>query len=432
MTTQKLKKTVAFHTLGCKLNFAETSSISRIFKNHNYDIIDFNSEADVYVINSCSVTNHADKKSRQAVSKIHNKYPNAYIVITGCYAQLKSEEISKIDGVNLVLGTQYKFDILNLINKQEQKKVYSCEISDVTNFNHAHSEGDRTRAFLKVQDGCNYNCSYCTIPLARGKSRSPKISEIIREANKIAQSNIKEIILTGVNIGDFGQQTNENFLQLIMALEKVDGIERIRISSIEPNLLTNDIIDFVAKSKKILPHFHIPLQSGCDEILQKMQRRYNTSFFKNKITYIKKQIPDAFIGIDVIVGFPGETDELFNSTYEFLSDIDGSYYHVFSYSERPNTQTINMSGKIQGKIIKERSNILNKLANDKLLQFYKSNINTEKKVLFEATNKNNTMFGYTDNYIKVETEYNKNLIGKIRRVKLKNVSSDNNVEIKLL
>jgi len=352
--------------------------------------------------------------------------------MTGCYAQLKSEEISKIDGVNLVLGTQYKFDILNLINKQEQKKVYSCEISDVTNFNHAHSEGDRTRAFLKVQDGCNYNCSYCTIPLARGKSRSPKISEIIREANKIAQSNIKEIILTGVNIGDFGQQTDENFLQLIMALEKVDGIERIRISSIEPNLLTNDIIDYVAKSKKILPHFHIPLQSGCDEILQKMQRRYNTSFFKNKITYIKKQIPDAFIGIDVIVGFPGETDELFNSTYKFLSDIDGSYYHVFSYSERPNTQTINMSGKIQGKIIKERSNILNKLANDKLLQFYKSNINTERNVLFESTNKNNTMFGYTDNYIKVETEYNKNLIGKIRRVKLKNVSSDNNVEIKLL
>ena len=432
MTTQKLKKTVAFHTLGCKLNFAETSSISRIFKDHNYDIIDFNSEADVYVINSCSVTNNADKKSRQAVNKIHNKYPNAYIVMTGCYAQLKSEEISKIDGVNLVLGTQYKFDILNLINKQEQKKVYSCEISDVTNFNHAHSEGDRTRAFLKVQDGCNYNCSYCTIPLARGKSRSPKISEIIREANKIAQSNIKEIILTGVNIGDFGQQTDENFLQLIMALEKVDGIERIRISSIEPNLLTNDIIDYVAKSKKILPHFHIPLQSGCDEILQKMQRRYNTSFFKNKITYIRNQIPDAFIGIDVIVGFPGETDELFNSTYKFLSDIDGSYYHVFSYSERPNTQTINMSGKIQGKIIKERSNILNKLANDKLLQFYKSNINTERNVLFESTNKNNTMFGYTDNYIKVETEYNKNLIGKIRRVKLKNVSSDNNVEIKLL
>ncbi|MDA3779649.1 MAG: tRNA (N(6)-L-threonylcarbamoyladenosine(37)-C(2))-methylthiotransferase MtaB, partial [Bacteroidales bacterium] len=390
MTINKTKNTVAFHTLGCKLNFAETSSISRIFLDNNYDIVDFNSKADIYVVNSCSVTNHADKKSRQAISKIQNNYPDAFIVMTGCYAQLKSQEASKIPGVNLVLGTKYKFDILDIINEirnKEQKKVYSCDISDVKSFNHAHSESDRTRAFLKVQDGCNYNCTYCTIPLARGKSRSPKIFEILTEAKKIAESNIQEIILTGVNIGDFGQGTNENFFQLIIELDKIEGIERIRISSIEPNLLTNEVIDFVAKSKKILPHFHVPLQSGCDEILKKMQRRYNTSFFKTKIAYIKQQIPEAFIGIDVIVGFPGETDEYFNSTFKFLSDIDASFYHVFSYSERANTETANMSNKVQGKIIKERSNILNKLANNKLLQFYNSNLQKESKVLFEATNK---------------------------------------------
>ena len=356
----KVKK-VAFHTLGCKLNFSETSTISRSFKDKGFEVVGFNSEADIYVINTCSVTEHADKKCRQSIKKIQNKNPEAFVAVVGCYAQLKPEEIAQNLGVDLVLGSKEKFNILDHLNNLKKNKtpqIYSCEISEVEQFDSSHSEADRTRSFLKVQDGCDYSCSYCTIPLARGKSRNKHISELVKEAKDIAKSGIKEIILTGVNIGDFGKSTNESFFDLIKALEKVNGIERIRISSIEPNLLTDEIIEFVSKSNKVLNHFHIPLQSGCNAILAKMQRRYNRELFKSRVDKIKELMPNAFIGVDVIVGFPGETDQYFTDTYSFLKDLDASFYHVFSYSERLNTKSANLEHKVPHKIITERSKIL--------------------------------------------------------------------------
>lgn len=428
------RKTVAFHTLGCKLNFSETSTISRNFKEKGFDVVGFNSEADIYVINTCSVTEQADKKCRQAIKKIQNKNPDAFIAVVGCYAQLKSEEIAQNLGVDLVLGTKEKFNILEHLNSLQKNKtpeIYSCEIEEVDQFDSSHSEADRTRSFLKVQDGCDYSCTYCTIPLARGKSRNKAISELVQQAQEIAGSDIKEIILTGVNIGDFGKSTNETFLDLIKSLEKVDGIERIRISSIEPNLLKDKIIEFVAKSKKILHHFHIPLQSGCNKILEQMQRRYKRELLKSHVDQIKELMPDAFIGIDVIVGFPGETDADFNDTYKFLTDLDASFYHVFSYSERPNTKSANFDKKNPKNIITKRSKKLRELAIKKQSGFYRQNIGKEAKVLFEAYKKDNLMYGYTGNYIRTETKYDKKLVGKIKKVKLESVSESGNVNVKM-
>ncbi|MBU8892585.1 MAG: tRNA (N(6)-L-threonylcarbamoyladenosine(37)-C(2))-methylthiotransferase MtaB [Bacteroidales bacterium] len=427
-------KKVAFHTLGCKLNFSETSTISRNFKEKGFDVVGFNSEADIYVINTCSVTEQADKKCRQAIKKIQNQNSDAYIAVVGCYAQLKPEEIAQNLGVDLVLGTKEKFNILDHLNnlqKNESPQIYSCEINEVDQFDSSHSEADRTRSFLKVQDGCDYSCTYCTIPLARGKSRNKEISDLVYEAQKIAESGIKEIILTGVNIGDFGKSTSESFFNLIVALEKVEGIERIRLSSIEPNLLKDEIIEFVSKSKKILNHFHIPLQSGCNKILEKMQRRYNRELFKSRVGKIKQLMPDAFIGVDVIVGFPGETDQDFNTTYQFLEELDASFYHVFSYSERPNTKSANFDDKIPKNIIAKRSKKLHSLANNKQSAFYNKNIDNEAEVLFEAYNRNRLMFGFTSNYIKVETEYDKSFVGKIKKVKLVSVSESGNLNVKL-
>ncbi|MDA3954960.1 MAG: tRNA (N(6)-L-threonylcarbamoyladenosine(37)-C(2))-methylthiotransferase MtaB [Bacteroidales bacterium] len=427
-------KKVAFHTLGCKLNFSETSTISRNFKVKGFDVVSFNSEADIYVINTCSVTEQADKKCRQSIKKIQNKNPEAFIAVVGCYAQLKPEEIAKNLGVDLVLGTKEKFNILEHLDnlqKNEKPEVHSCEIAKVADFDSSHSESDRTRSFLKVQDGCDYSCSYCTIPLARGKSRNKKISDLVLEAEKIAESGIKEIILTGVNIGDFGKSTKESFFELIKSIEKVNGIERIRISSIEPNLLSYEIIEFVSLSNKILPHFHIPLQSGCNKILAKMQRRYKRELFKSRVDKIKQLIPDAFIGVDVIVGFPDETDHDFNETYQFLEDIDASFYHVFSYSERPNTKSASFENKIPRNIISARSKKLHELANKKLSNFYAQNLGKEGNVLFEASKKDSLMYGFTENYIKVETEYNISLVGAIKKVKLGAIAPSGNVSVKM-
>ncbi len=428
-------KKVAFHTLGCKLNFSETSTISRNFKEKGFDVVEYNSEADIYVINTCSVTENADKKCRQSIKKVQNINPNAFIAVVGCYAQLKPEEIAKNLGVDLVLGSEEKFNILDHLNNLEKNKIpeiYSCEISEANRFDSSHSEADRTRSFLKVQDGCDYSCTYCTIPLARGKSRNKEISALVKETKEIAKAGIKEIILTGVNIGDFGRSTNESFFDLIRALEKVEGIERIRISSIEPNLLRDEIIEFVSSSKKILNHFHIPLQSGCNKTLAKMQRRYNRELFKARVDKIKELMPDAFIGVDVIVGFPGETDEDFSDAYDFLKKLGVSFYHVFSYSERPNTKSANFENKVPRNIITARSKKLHELTNEKQLSFYKMHLGEEAIVLFESSKKGGLMFGFTENYIKVETEYDRNLIGEIIKVKLVDVSENGNVKVKIL
>lgn len=427
-------KKVAFHTLGCKLNFSETSTISRNFKHKGFDVVSFNSDADIYVINTCSVTEQADKKCRQAIKKIQNKNPEAFIAVVGCYAQLKADEIASNLGVDLVLGTKEKFNILEHIHdltKKQSPEIYSCEINQVDHFDSSHSEADRTRSFLKVQDGCDYSCSYCTIPLARGKSRNKSISELVKEAEKIGQSGIKEIILTGVNIGDFGKSTGESFFELVKALDQVKGIDRIRISSIEPNLLKDEIIEFVSKSNKILHHFHIPLQSGCNKILAKMQRRYNRELFKSRIDKIKSLMPDAFIGVDVIVGFPGETEDDFNDTYHFLEDLDASFYHVFSYSERPNTKSALLDGKVPRHEITKRSKKLQNLANQKQDDFYKQNLDKEEQVLFESSKKDGFIFGFTRNYIKVQTVFDKSLIGKIKQVYLESISDTGNVNVKM-
>jgi len=427
-------KRVAFHTLGCKLNFSETSTISRNFKEKGFDVVGFNTEADIYVINTCSVTEQADKKCRQAIKKIQNKNSDAFIAVVGCYAQLKPEEIAQNLGVDLVLGTQEKFNILehlSNLDKNENPEIYSCEIEKVDQFDSSHSEAGRTRSFLKVQDGCDYSCSYCTIPLARGKSRNKKISELVQEAQQIGDHGIKEIILTGVNIGDFGKSSGESFFELLKALETVDSIQRIRISSIEPNLLKDDIIEYVAKSNKILPHFHIPLQSGCNKILAKMQRRYNRELFKSRVDKINQLIPDAFIGVDVIVGFPGETEDDFMETCQFLEDLDASFYHVFSYSERPNTKSASFDNKVPKSTISARSKRLQKLANKKQQDFYQRNLGKSAHVLFESYQKNNLMYGFTENYIKVETKYDKSLVGEITKVTLDSISQSGNVNVKM-
>jgi len=393
----------AFHTLGCKLNFAETSTLARELFKHGFERAELSDNPDVFVINTCSVTENANRKCRQLVNRARREAPNAVIAVTGCYAQLKPNEIAAL-GVDMVLGAGEKFNLAKRILDYEKKgkpQIYSCEIEHVNQFCSSYSKGDRTRSFLKVQDGCDYSCTFCTIPLARGKSRSDSIPSIVDSAHQIGASGIKEVVLTGVNIGDFGANTGENLLGLITALDEVSSVDRFRISSIEPNLLTNEIIQFVAHSKRFMPHFHIPLQSGSDTILKKMRRRYLSSLYRDRVETIKEKMPHCCIGVDVIVGFPGETDVDFETTYSFLNDLDVSYLHVFTYSERENTVAYEMQDVVDPIKRSERSKRLHLLSEKKKNQFYASHYNTQQKVLFESSNEDGEVNGFTENYIKV-------------------------------
>ncbi|MCB9046981.1 MAG: tRNA (N(6)-L-threonylcarbamoyladenosine(37)-C(2))-methylthiotransferase MtaB [Chitinophagales bacterium] len=408
-------RSIAFHTLGCKLNFSETSTLGRMMEKEGFEKRAFDEQADVYVINTCSVTDNADKECRQLVRRIQRRAPEAMVVITGCYAQLKPQEIAEIEGVDLVLGAAEKFNLgqhLHQLTKSKAKaEVYSCEIEAVEGFHSSYSVNDRTRVFLKVQDGCDYNCSFCTIPLARGHSRSDSIEGVLANARELAQSGTKEIVLTGINLGDFGKGDNggkkreESFYELIQELDKVDGIERYRISSIEPNLLTTGIIDFVASSQKFMPHFHIPLQSGSKKILGLMRRRYQKELYEERVARIKALMPHCCIGVDVIVGFPSETDEDFKETFDFLHGLDISYLHVFTYSERANTLAFDMKEVVPMHVRNERNKILRNLSYQKMQYFTNQHLGQNRKVLFEHADKNGMMDGYTDNYIKVSTPY---------------------------
>jgi threonylcarbamoyladenosine tRNA methylthiotransferase MtaB len=408
------QRSVAFHTLGCKLNFSETSTLSRSMEKEGFLKKEFDDEADVYVINTCSVTDNADKECRQLVRRIQRKAPQSLVVITGCYAQLKPKEISEIPGVDLVLGAAEKFNLaahIKELAKGDSARISSCDIDDVSGFNASWSLSDRTRTFLKVQDGCDYTCSFCTIPMARGKSRSDSIGNVVRNAHEIAEKGAKEIVLTGVNLGDFGKgpdgskRNEESFYELIRQLDEVSGIERYRISSIEPNLLTKDIISFVAQSKKFMPHFHIPLQSGCDEILALMRRRYKKELYAQRVEMIKSLMPHCAIGVDVIVGFPSENDQHFKETFDFLHALDVSYLHVFTYSERDQTRALEIKPVVPVNIRHERNKTLRNLSYMKMQYFTEQNHGLERKVLFEDHQKNGMMEGYTDNYIRIATPY---------------------------
>ena len=411
------KRSIAFHTLGCKLNFSETSSLSRMMEEEGFEKKSFDDIADVYVINTCSVTENADKECKYIVRKIMNKAPESSIVITGCYAQLKPKEIAEIPGVDLVLGAAEKFNLgkhlTDLVKSNQTARIHSCEIEEVSGFNASYSFNDRTRAFLKVQDGCDYNCSFCTIPMARGKSRSDSIDNVVNQARELAKKGIKEIVLTGINLGDFGKGDDgdkthkENFFELIKALDKVETIHRYRISSIEPNLLSEEIIDFVANSRSFMPHFHIPLQSGSNKILGLMRRRYLRELYAQRVESIKKLMPHCAIGADVIVGFPGETNEDFNDTLQFLHSLDISYLHVFTYSERDNTLAVEMKDVVPMNIRNERNKILRNLSYMKLQYFTEKHRTQTRKVLFEQGNANGMMEGYTDNYIRINAPYKK-------------------------
>jgi threonylcarbamoyladenosine tRNA methylthiotransferase MtaB len=425
-------KKVAFYTLGCKLNFSETSTISRNFENQGFAKVDFTDRPDIFVINTCSVTDNADKKCRQIVKKALKINPKAFVTMIGCYTQLKPTETSQIPGVDLVLGANEKFNILEHIETLEKNQttaVLNSNIKETRDFIPSFSMGDRTRSFLKVQDGCDYFCTFCTIPLARGKSRNASIASTVLEAEKIAKTDIKEIVLTGVNIGDFGQGDKENFYELVKALDKVEGIERFRISSIEPNLLSNDIIQFVAHSRRFLPHFHIPLQSGSNNLLKAMRRKYQKELYSERVKSIKTLMPDACIGVDVIVGFPGETDEVFMETVDFIKDLDVSYLHVFTYSERANTTAKKMAGAVPLPVRRERSKQLHILSDKKKRAFYETQINKSKQVLFEGEENEGTMYGFTENYIKVKTEYNPNLVNTIQRVRLTGIDRSGLMEV---
>ncbi|WP_313252801.1 tRNA (N(6)-L-threonylcarbamoyladenosine(37)-C(2))-methylthiotransferase MtaB [Empedobacter sp.] len=433
-------KTVAFHTLGCKLNFSETSTIARNLKDNGYQKVEFTDSANVYVINTCSVTANADKECRTIVKNAMKANPEGFVVVVGCYAQLKPQEIAEMEGVDLVLGATEKFNIaeyLDDINKKEETIVHSCEIEEADFYVGSYSIGDRTRAFLKVQDGCDYKCTYCTIPLARGISRSDTVENVIKNANEIAQKGIKEIVLTGVNIGDYGKgefgnkKHEHTFLELVQELDQVDAIERIRISSIEPNLLKNETIDFVSKSNRFVPHFHIPLQSGSDEILKKMKRRYLSNLYLDRVTKIREVMPNACIGVDVIVGFPGETEELFMETYNFLNELPISYLHVFTYSERDNTEAIEFEGVVDQGERKRRSKMLRILSEKKRQAFYQSQLNSTQKVLWEHDNKDGKMFGFTENYVKVQTDFNPELVNETQIVDLVRINHNGIVEVKI-
>ena len=430
---EKKISSVALSTLGCKLNFSETSSISNNLEKNNFKVVPFNQYADAYIINTCSVTENADNKFKVFVNKALKINPNAFVAAIGCYAQLKPEELLSVKGVDLVLGASEKFNIVNYLLNIDQdfsKLDHSCNINDVDSFTETYSINSRTRAFLKVQDGCDYKCSFCTIPLARGKSRSNTIENVVKNVNEIISNGIREIVLTGINLGDFGKRqadnikTNEDFFELIKTLDEIDGVERYRVSSIEPNLLTDEIISFISKSKRFVPHFHIPLQSGSDEILKKMRRRYKTGLYKSRVDLIKKLMPSASIGVDVIVGFPGETDEMFLETYDFIKKLDVSYLHVFSYSERENTKAIELNGVVPKTTRNKRSKLLRLLSASKKSRFYKQHIGGDYNVLFESENKNGFIEGYTENYIRVRKNWNKNLVGKIQKVRIEKVDSE--------
>ena len=416
------QRTVAFHTLGCKLNFSETSTLSRQLESECFLKKEFTDEADVYVINTCSVTDNADKECRQLVRRIQRNAPQSTVVITGCYAQLKPKEIASIPGVDLVLGAAEKFNIvkhLKEFTKGDSSKINSCDIDDVRGFHASYSLNDRTRTFLKVQDGCDYTCSFCTIPMARGKSRSDGISNVLFNATELANKGVKEIVLTGVNLGDFGKgpdgnkKNEESFLSLIQQLDEIAGIERFRISSIEPNLLSPEIIEFVAKSKKFMPHFHIPLQSGSNEILGAMRRRYKRELYAERVAFIKRLMPYCAIGVDVIVGFPGETDQHFQETYEFLESLDISYLHVFTYSERDKTTALQIKPVVPVTIRHERNKLLRNLSYRKMQEFTRVQQGQKRKVLFEANSKDGMMEGYSDNYIKISTPFRKEWVNEI-------------------
>lgn len=429
----RFEKKVAFYTLGCKLNFSETSTIARGLQGEGFERVDFDEKADIYVINTCSVTDNADKRFKTIVKSALKKNSKAFLIAIGCYAQLKPEELADIKGVDLVLGATEKFkvtDYLNDLSKNEIGEVHSCEIDEADFYVGSYSIGDRTRAFLKVQDGCDYKCTYCTIPLARGISRSDSLENVLNNAREISKKGIKEIVLTGVNIGDYGKgelgnkKHQHTFLDLVHNLDKIKGIKRLRISSIEPNLLKNETIEFVANSKCFVPHFHIPLQSGNDKLLQLMKRRYKTDIYIDRVKSIKKTMPDACIGVDVIVGFPGETDEIFLETYNFLNDLNISYLHVFTYSERPNTEAVNMDGIVPQNIRNKRSKMLRGLSVKKRRAFYESQLGNELSVLFEGENKDGFMYGFTENYVKVKTIFKFELINTIQKVKLINIDED--------
>jgi threonylcarbamoyladenosine tRNA methylthiotransferase MtaB len=433
-------KTVAFHTLGCKLNFSETSTIARSLLEQGFEKVSFDKAADVYVINTCSVTENADKECKQIVKNALNANENAFIAIIGCYAQLKPDEISNIEGVDVVLGASEKFKLLNYINfsgKNTHTEIHNCDINEVNQFIGSFSVGDRTRSFLKVQDGCDYSCTFCTIPLARGKSRSDTIANVVENAKKIASNGVKEIVLTGVNLGDFGygeeidpttkKRKEYNFLDLIKALDVVEGIERIRISSIEPNLLSNEVIEFVAQSKRFAPHFHIPLQSGNNEILSKMKRRYKRELYADRVTKIKQLMPDCCIGVDVIVGFPGETHEHFLDTYNFINSLDVSYLHVFTYSERENTEAVLMPNTIEFAERKKRNKMLRVLSSKKIRHFYESQLNKTLTVLFEHENKNGFIHGFTQNYVKIAYLFDEKLANKLINVKTLSITEEGTV-----
>ncbi len=432
-------KSVAFYTLGCKLNFSETSTIARSFKDEGFDRVDFNEKADIYVINTCSVTENADKRFKSIVRKAQQHNEDAFVIAVGCYAQLKPAELAAVDGVDLVLGATEKFkvtDYLNQLSKEEPAQIHSCEIDDADFYVGSYSIGDRTRAFLKVQDGCDYKCTYCTIPLARGISRSDTLENVMNNAREISNKGIKEIVLTGVNIGDYGKgefgnkRHEHTFLDLVHALDTVNGIERLRISSIEPNLLKNETIEFVSRANAFVPHFHIPLQSGNNELLGKMRRRYNRELYVDRVTKIKEVMPDCCIGVDVIVGFPGETDEHFLDTYQFLSELDISYLHVFAYSERDNTLAATMDSPVPMNVRKKRSKMLRGLSVKKRRAFYESQLGKEKTVLWEAENKEGFIHGFTENYVKVKTFWNPNLVNQLEPVSLDYIDEDGLVRIK--
>ncbi|WP_315019462.1 tRNA (N(6)-L-threonylcarbamoyladenosine(37)-C(2))-methylthiotransferase MtaB [Capnocytophaga leadbetteri] len=434
-------KKVAFYTLGCKLNFAETSTIARSFEEEGYIRVDFDDPADIYVINTCSVTENADKQFKQIVRKALKTNPKAFLAAVGCYAQLKPEELASVDGVDLVLGAKEKFNITQYIDdltKNNEGVVHSCEIAETDFYVGSYSIGDRTRAFLKVQDGCDYKCTYCTIPMARGISRSDTIENILSNAKKISDKGIKEIVLTGVNIGDYGKgefgnkKHEHTFLELVQALDKVEGIERLRISSIEPNLIKDETIDFIAQSNSFVPHFHIPLQSGSNEILKKMKRRYLRELYVSRVAKIREVMPDACIGVDVIVGFPGETDELFLETYYFLNDLDISYLHVFTYSERDNTEAVLMDGVVPDEVRAKRSKMLRGLSAKKRNAFYESQLGKEKTVLFESDNKQGYIYGFTENYVKVKAPWDPALVNTLHKVKLTKIDVDGMVRFEFV
>lgn len=427
------RKKVAFYTLGCKLNFSETSTIARSFNDEGFDRVDFEETADIYVINTCSVTENADKQFKQIVKKALKNNDKAFVAAVGCYAQLKPEELAAVDGVDLVLGATEKFKITDYINdlsKNDMGEIHSCEIEEADFYVGSYSIGDRTRAFLKVQDGCDYKCTYCTIPLARGISRSDTMENVMKNAQEISKKGIKEIVLTGVNVGDYGKgefgnkKHEHTFFELVQALDTVEGIERLRISSIEPNLLKNETIEFVSKSKTFVPHFHIPLQSGSNTILKKMKRRYLRELYAERVAKIREVMPNACIGVDVIVGFPGETDELFLETYNFLSDLDISYLHVFTYSERDNTEAVDFDGVVSANVRSKRSKMLRGLSVKKRRAFYEKELNTNHTVLFESENKVGYIHGFTENYVKVKTPWNPELVNTLHDITLTKIDDD--------